>query len=130
MRKTSPSERPAAQGAFAKKAADVKAAKAPTSPLALDLIEANQALAAKSPARGEHDDRSVRATGAAHLLQKRDVLAIANVTYPTVWSWMRQGKFPRSRVVGGRSMWISTEIDVWLAALPVRHLKGDEPESQ
>ena len=85
-RKTSPSERPAAQAAFAKKAANVKAAKATTSALALDLIEANQALAAKPLARGEHDDRSVHAAGApparlgAHLLSKREVLAIANVT--------------------------------------------------
>jgi predicted DNA-binding transcriptional regulator AlpA len=38
---------------------------------------------------------------------------------------MRAGTFPRARVVGGRSMWLSTEVDAWLAALPVRPLKGD-----
>jgi hypothetical protein len=38
---------------------------------------------------------------------------------------MRNGTFPRSRVVGGRSMWRSDEIDAWLAALPIRPLKGD-----
>jgi hypothetical protein len=38
---------------------------------------------------------------------------------------MRAGKFPRSRVVGGRSMWRSDEIDVWLTGLPIRRLKGD-----
>jgi predicted DNA-binding transcriptional regulator AlpA len=125
MRKTSPTEPPAAQAAFAKKAA--KGAKPTPSALALDLIEANQALAAKSLARGEQDDR----TGApparlgAHLLSKRQVLAIANVSYPTLWSWMRQGTFPRSRVVGGKSMWLSTEIEAWMAALPKRRLKGD-----
>jgi hypothetical protein len=32
----------------------------------------------------------------------------------------------RARVVGGRSMWFSTEIDQWLAGLPVRRLKGDQ----
>ena len=128
MRRTSPSER---QAAFAKKAA--KGANPTTSALALDLIEANQALAAKSLARGEHDERSVRAANApparegAHLLSKRQVLAIINVSYPTLWSWMRQGKFPRSRVVGGKSMWRSDEVDAWLSALPVRKLKGDEP---
>lgn len=47
---------PAAQAAFAKKAAHVKAAKATTSALAQELIEANQELAAKSLARGEHHD--------------------------------------------------------------------------
>src|SRR5262245_42978768 len=101
MRKTPPSERPAAETAFAKKAANVKPAKATTSALALDLIEANQALAAKSFARGELNDQSICAAAApparkgAHLLSKREVLAIANVSYPTLWSWMRQGKFPR-----------------------------------
>ena len=65
----------------------------------------------------------------ARLLSKREVLAIIGFSYPTVWSWMRQGKFPRSRVVGGQSMWLSNEIETWLAALPVRQLKGDEPEA-
>ena len=65
----------------------------------------------------------------AHLLSKRQVLAIANVSYPTLWLWMRQSMFPRSRVVGGRSMWVSTEIEAWLAALPRRRLKGDSSEA-
>jgi predicted DNA-binding transcriptional regulator AlpA len=124
--KTSPSKQLAAQVAFAK---------AKTSAIAPDLIEANQALAAKPLARGEHDDRRVRAAGApparlgAHLLSKREVLAITNVTFPTIWAWMRAGTFPRSRVVGGKSMWLSTDIEAWLAALPVRQLKGDEPKA-
>ena len=131
MRKTSPSERSAAKTAFASKAADVKAAKAATSPLALDLIEANeQELAEAVLTDSNRLARAPPARLGAHQLSKRQVLAIANVSYPSLWSWMRQGKFPRSRVVGGRSMWLSTEIDVWLAALPVRHLKGDEPESR
>ncbi|MFZ2075130.1 MAG: AlpA family phage regulatory protein [Xanthobacteraceae bacterium] len=63
-----------------------------------------------------------------HLLTKPEVLAVAGVTFPTIWAWMRDGKFPRSRIVGGRSMWRSDEIDKWLAGLPVRPLKGDRPE--
>ena len=59
------------------------------------------------------------------LLTKAEVLAVVGVTYPSVWAWMRNGSFPRSRVVGGRSMWRSDEIDAWLAGLPVRRLKGD-----
>jgi predicted DNA-binding transcriptional regulator AlpA len=39
---------------------------------------------------------------------------------------MRDGRFPRARIHGGRSMWLSTEID-WLAGLKVRPLKGDAP---
>ena len=51
------------------------------------------------------------------------VLAITNVTFPTIWAWMRAGKFPRARVVGGQSKWLSTEIEAWLAALPSADLK-------
>ena len=129
MRKTPPE-----QAAFAKKVANVKAAKATTSALALALIEANQSPAAKP--LGERDDRSVRAACAppawlgAHLLSKREILAITNVTFPTIWAWMRKATFPRSRVVGGKSMWVSSEIEAWLAALPVRELKGDEPKAR
>ncbi len=62
---------------------------------------------------------------AVRLLDKAAVMAIANASFPTLWQWMREGKFPRARTVGGRSMWLSTEIDAWLAGLPVRPLKGD-----
>jgi predicted DNA-binding transcriptional regulator AlpA len=134
---SSPSKRPAAQVAFAKKAADAKAAKGETSLIAPDPIDGNEqelaekALAAADRPAREHDEGSLHTARApparlgAHLLSKREVLAIANVSYPTLWSWMRQGKFPRSRIVGGKSMWLSTEIEAWLAALPVRKLKGD-----
>ena len=63
---------------------------------------------------------------ALRLLSKREVLDIVGISYPTLWDWMRAGKFPRSREVGGRSMWRSDEIDEWIAALPVRKLKGDD----
>jgi predicted DNA-binding transcriptional regulator AlpA len=64
------------------------------------------------------------------LLSKSEVCALANATFPSIWAWMRAGKFPRARVVGGRSMWLSTEIDQWLAGLPVRRLKGDPTEAE
>jgi predicted DNA-binding transcriptional regulator AlpA len=62
---------------------------------------------------------------AVRLLDKHEVMAISNCSYPTLWAWMRAGTFPRSRIVGGKSMWLSTEIAAWLAQLPVRRLKGD-----
>jgi len=74
------------------------------------------------------NDKAKRAPPAVRLLDKADVTAIANVTFMTLWSWMRDGKFPRSRIVGGQSMWRSDEIDQWLAALPVRRLLGDPPD--
>jgi predicted DNA-binding transcriptional regulator AlpA len=65
--------------------------------------------------------------GTVRLLDRHEVCAIAGVTYPSIWLWMREGAFPRSRVVGGKSMWLSSEIDDWLTSLPVRPLKGDAP---
>jgi predicted DNA-binding transcriptional regulator AlpA len=60
------------------------------------------------------------------LLNKHEILTIVGVTYPTVWKMMRDGRFPRSRVVGGKSVWRSDEVDEWLANLPTRTLKGDK----
>jgi predicted DNA-binding transcriptional regulator AlpA len=64
--------------------------------------------------------------GTVRLFDKHEVCAIAGATFPTIWSRMRAGTFPRSRIVGGKSMWISTEIEAWIAGLPLRPLKGDE----
>lgn len=64
------------------------------------------------------------------LLDRHDILAITGMTYPTIWAWMRAGAFPRCRVSGlgksgSKSVWLSTDIDRWLAELPLRKLKGD-----
>ena len=140
MRQTSPSERPAAQVAFAKKAADARAAKAKTSAIAPDLIDGNkqevaeEALAAANRPAREQDERSIRAARAppaplgGRLLSKREVLAVVGISYPTLWSMMRAGTFPRSRVAGGKSVWLSSEIEDWLSQLPLRQLKGDRED--
>jgi predicted DNA-binding transcriptional regulator AlpA len=60
-----------------------------------------------------------------YLLDRHQVCIKANTSYPTLWEMMRRGTFPRSRIVGGRSMWRSDEVDQWMAALPTRRLKGD-----
>lgn len=46
-------------------------------------------------------------------------------TYPTIWAWMRAGKFPRSRDVNGRPAWLASEIETWIKSRPVKRLKGD-----
>jgi len=61
------------------------------------------------------------------LLFKREVLERVGLTYPTIWAWMQKGKFPRSREVGGKIAWLEGDIDAWIAALPVKRLKGDMP---
>jgi predicted DNA-binding transcriptional regulator AlpA len=64
------------------------------------------------------------------LLSKAEVLAVVNVSYPALWKWMREGKFPRSRLVGHKSMWLSTDLALWLTNLPPCRLKGDAPPDQ
>jgi predicted DNA-binding transcriptional regulator AlpA len=71
--------------------------------------------------------------GVVRLLDKHEVCAIVGVTFPCLWQWMRDGKFPRGRAVGGNSsktMWLSSEVEAWMAALPVRRLKGDGDHSE
>jgi predicted DNA-binding transcriptional regulator AlpA len=64
---------------------------------------------------------------AVRMLSKAEVLSIVGVTFPTIWAWMRAGTFPRSRAVCDKaSMWLSTDIDAWIANLPIRKLKGDD----
>jgi predicted DNA-binding transcriptional regulator AlpA len=61
------------------------------------------------------------------LLDRHEVCALADVTYPTIWAWMIAGEFPRGRTVGGsnRVRWRSDEVDAWIAGLPPSKLKGD-----
>lgn len=124
-----------AQIAAAKKAAAVKAkAKHGLSP---KLIEANRRAQARAALVAESgvDQRKTdhvhapRGPPSLRLLDKAEVCSIANVTFPTIWAWMRRGQFPRSRIVGGKSMWRSDEVAAWMAALPIRPLKGDQREA-
>lgn len=59
------------------------------------------------------------------LISKREVMDRVGVTYVTIWKMMNNGQFPRSRAVGGKSMWIEAEVEAWLRDLPVRELKVD-----
>jgi predicted DNA-binding transcriptional regulator AlpA len=128
---TNPQKRkPKPQVAIAEKAAALKASKSkPT--LTRELMLANvqhQAEAALAPDQG-HVQRKHGSPhlprGPPQLLFRRDVLRIVGVTYPTIWAMMRKGTFPRSRICGGKSVWLSTEVEIWLTQLPIRPLKGD-----
>jgi prophage regulatory protein len=62
------------------------------------------------------------------MLSKPEVLDAVGVSYPTIWSWMREGKFPRSREIAGNKVgWFEHEVKEWLENRPVRRLKGDVP---
>jgi predicted DNA-binding transcriptional regulator AlpA len=69
------------------------------------------------------------------LLDKAEVLRIAGVSFPTLWSWMRAGKFPRARISAGggsksKSVWRSDEVERWIDGLQVRPLKDDSPPAK
>jgi predicted DNA-binding transcriptional regulator AlpA len=54
------------------------------------------------------------------LLNKKQVLALVPVTFTTLWSWIRQGKFPAARTVGSKPMWIEAEVVEWITTRPTR----------
>jgi predicted DNA-binding transcriptional regulator AlpA len=66
----------------------------------------------------------------ARLLSREEVLARVGVSYPTLWTWMRAGNFPRARAMGGRIGWLESEIEEWIVTRPIKRLKGDEEVSR
>ena len=72
-----------------------------------------------------HQYDGARAPPAVRLLDKAEVLAITAVSFPTIWKWMRAGHFRDHALSVANRLWLSSEIDQWLAALPLRKLKGD-----
>jgi prophage regulatory protein len=58
-------------------------------------------------------------------LSKAQVLKRVPVTGPTLWSWVRQGKFPRPRELSNnKTVWIEAEVEAWMQACPVRKYKA------
>jgi len=123
---------PAAQVEFAKKAAAVAAAK----PQAQHGYKKSfAARKARRPRRravnlahvdDDGDDGDVDADSQPlRLISKAELLERIGVTFPTIWQWMRDGKFPRSRELGGKACWIESEVEAWINALPKRRYKGD-----
>jgi len=129
MSKVSAAKKPAAQVAYAEKAYAQKAAVDRTK--VAPIHESNKTESAPSAEiapQHEHDGQQVhgpRAPPTDQLLTKQRVLEIVGLTYPTIWAIMLRGEFPRSRAVGGRSMWLMSEVTEWLRSLPLRKLKGD-----
>jgi prophage regulatory protein len=60
------------------------------------------------------------------LLDKPEVLALTGFSFPTVWQMMREGRFPRSFLIGKQKVaWRESEVLAWLENLPRQRLKGD-----
>jgi predicted DNA-binding transcriptional regulator AlpA len=121
------------QVAVAKKAAATKASGKKTGGTPAAIVDRNHKCRTKAALAGEASAKPERQGHpenlSCRLLSKAEVLAIVGVSFPTIWSWMRAGKFPRARISGSgrnsKSVWRSDEVEQWLAQLPVRKLKGD-----
>jgi predicted DNA-binding transcriptional regulator AlpA len=62
------------------------------------------------------------------LIFKPELLELIGVSYGSIFSWMRAGKFPIAREIGPsgrgtRIAWVESEILEWLAARPQRRMK-------
>ena len=66
-----------------------------------------------------HDDSEER------LLSKAEVIDRTGKSFVTLWTRMRDGRFPRARDAHGRPAWLASEVDAWMKNLPVRKFKGD-----
>jgi predicted DNA-binding transcriptional regulator AlpA len=121
------------QAAVAKKAAALRVSRAspmlPAALVAANVQHKAEAGLTTDNGRDQHVFKHVHAARtppAVRLMDKHEITAITGVCYVSLWSWMRAGKFPRSRIVGGKSMLRSDEVKAWLDALPLRKLKGDD----
>lgn len=64
------------------------------------------------------------------LLSKAEVLERVGRTFPTIWQWMREGRFPPARDLGGRPAWVESEVTEWIKALPIRKLKEYDAQQE
>ena len=56
-------------------------------------------------------------------LSKAQVLRKIPITAPTLWAWVRAGKFPRPRAIFNKTVWVAAEVDAWMQARPHREYK-------
>lgn len=59
-------------------------------------------------------------------MTKAEVLEAVGVAYPTLWTWMRDGKFPLSVEFGGGVRWYADEVEEWVENRPRRQLKKSD----
>jgi len=69
-------------------------------------------------------------TVAPRLIDKAELLRRIPVSFPTIWKMMREGKFPNSRLAGGKAMWFENEVDDWIRSLPPKKLKPADAQQQ
>jgi predicted DNA-binding transcriptional regulator AlpA len=95
----------------------------------------------KSPASQQQADNEIAvrrfpSVPLDRFLSRGQVLDLIGVKYPTLWLWIRDGKFPPARVLGpdnsdrARIGWLESEVVGWMTARPVRRPKGSRTESE
>ena len=63
------------------------------------------------------------------LLSRQKILTLLDVSYPTLWGWVKTGHFPPPRTLSGsdkrgRLAWVESEVQAWIASRPRRLPKG------
>jgi predicted DNA-binding transcriptional regulator AlpA len=78
------------------------------------------------PAVGNDDSDSTppAARPPSQMIFKAEVVKRVGFTYPTLWKWMREGKFPLSFDIGSKTAWLESEVEGWLASRPRSRLKA------
>ena len=57
-------------------------------------------------------------------LSKAQVLKKIPITAPTLWAWVRAGKFPRPRIIPqNKTVWLQSEVHEWMQSRPLRNYK-------
>ena len=76
--------------------------------------------------------RDRRFSSASPFLSRAQVMELVGVNYTTLWRWMRDGEFPRARVLSPGEKrnsciaWLKSEVDAWVASRPTRTLKAPD----
>jgi predicted DNA-binding transcriptional regulator AlpA len=59
-------------------------------------------------------------------VSKAEVCLRTGKTFQTLWTWMREGKFPRARDCNGQPVWLEDEFEDWMRSRPVKQYKPAE----
>lgn len=57
------------------------------------------------------------------LIFKAQVMDLIGMSFPTIWNWMRSGKFPPAREIGGKICWYEAEVVDWINSRPIKQYK-------
>ncbi|MGY8683422.1 AlpA family phage regulatory protein [Bradyrhizobium sp. UFLA05-153] len=64
--------------------------------------------------------KSSKPSKPSRLIDRDEVLRRVPLEYSTIYRLMRANDFPQARIVGGRSAWLESEIEAWIANRPAR----------